>query len=532
MKKQKIGKKIALILMGCLILFNLLTAFFSITGLNAKGILPLTFLTVESGSMEPEMSVGDLLIDWEVPYENLEIGDDVTFQRNDEFITHRIIRKEGSRIVTRGLANNTEDPSFGPQDYCAKVILVIPLLGYVLDFLSRPLCLLTALLVIAGLFYGTQYADWILNKAEKKKTAQEQLPEGEEPEAAPARKSPSFDWGSPVKVLAMVLAMSILLVSPMMTQAKYVAIIDARKAAVADTLYMSSNLLTAEGASYTITGWSGTAKGLTLNINNYDNDLKHNEAGKDLLYAVRIVKLTESSDKKSYSTNYSVNVDSAPAAAAEDLAAKFTWPADIPDGDSYGPYLLPGNSTPDQEEGKYGRTHKLDLVVKGDTANPLQAGDTIRFKLYATTSDSYGYRITLSGDYTLVVAGGTSFIEGTSTSTSPGNILVGYNIKTGLLNGSGYRSIKISWNSQRMYLNEYEKSAFDTLLNYKRSDGTYDPSLYYRGTGQNNDTAFLVLPLPAYANVTLQFFKQDGFLYEENDQFVITAAEEAASDNQ
>ena len=62
---------------------------------------------VETGSMEENIHRGDYLLI--VKQSNYKVGDVVTFQINGEFITHRIIKKEGSKVVTKGDANNVED---------------------------------------------------------------------------------------------------------------------------------------------------------------------------------------------------------------------------------------------------------------------------------------------------------------------------------------------------------------------------------------------------------------------------------------
>lgn len=65
-------------------------------------------LIVSSGSMEPELSVGDVIIIKECA--NYEVGDIITYNVEDKyFVTHRIVDKEGNSFVTKGDNNNIED---------------------------------------------------------------------------------------------------------------------------------------------------------------------------------------------------------------------------------------------------------------------------------------------------------------------------------------------------------------------------------------------------------------------------------------
>jgi len=68
----------------------------------------ISSLIVSSGSMEPELSVGDVIIIKSCA--NYEVGDIITYNVNDEyFVTHRIIEIEGNNFVTKGDNNNVED---------------------------------------------------------------------------------------------------------------------------------------------------------------------------------------------------------------------------------------------------------------------------------------------------------------------------------------------------------------------------------------------------------------------------------------
>ena len=65
-------------------------------------------LSVNSGSMLPELQVGDIIIIKECS--EYEIGDIITYNVDDEYlVTHRIIEKEENYFVLKGDSNNTRD---------------------------------------------------------------------------------------------------------------------------------------------------------------------------------------------------------------------------------------------------------------------------------------------------------------------------------------------------------------------------------------------------------------------------------------
>ena len=102
---------------------------------------------VLSGSMEPALSVGDLLIFTEE--ENYEVGDVVVYQSGRTPVVHRIIALDAQTVITRGDANNTADEPFGVQLIRGKVVTAVPLVGHLIWALKTPLG--TASLVIAAL---------------------------------------------------------------------------------------------------------------------------------------------------------------------------------------------------------------------------------------------------------------------------------------------------------------------------------------------------------------------------------------------
>ena len=83
------------------------------------------------------------------------IGDIVTYQVGENRVTHRVIRKERKGYVTKGDANNKEDPTVVTADQIiGKVIFVLPCLGYVAVFVrQRTIFGILAVMIIQEMFF-------------------------------------------------------------------------------------------------------------------------------------------------------------------------------------------------------------------------------------------------------------------------------------------------------------------------------------------------------------------------------------------
>ena len=102
---------------------------------------------VRSGSMEPAIPVGSVVIVQPVPPATLRVGDVITFDRTEGMaitVTHRIVAVEGNPVAptfrTRGDANGAEDPvTVTYAGMGGKVVASVPYLGYVHNALAHPL---------------------------------------------------------------------------------------------------------------------------------------------------------------------------------------------------------------------------------------------------------------------------------------------------------------------------------------------------------------------------------------------------------
>lgn len=99
---------------------------------DAGGYYPLI---VQSGSMEPEILTGDLIINHVAEMDEIEVGDVISYYEGKYIITHRVVEettdKNGNKaFICQGDANNTPDDTLVTADNLAGIYLHrIPGLG-------------------------------------------------------------------------------------------------------------------------------------------------------------------------------------------------------------------------------------------------------------------------------------------------------------------------------------------------------------------------------------------------------------------
>jgi signal peptidase len=116
----------------------------AVVGPLAFGARPHTVLT---GSMEPAIAAGDVVIDERVDPASAQVGDVVTFRDPEDqsrLITHRVrgIRRAGSHFwfVTQGDANNTTERwRVAAGGELGRVAYVVPWVGHVAVLAHTPL---------------------------------------------------------------------------------------------------------------------------------------------------------------------------------------------------------------------------------------------------------------------------------------------------------------------------------------------------------------------------------------------------------
>lgn len=84
------------------VLLGLIVAFFF-------GWLPAYPVVVATGSMEPAIGAGDVVILCRTDPTALEVGDVIQYQSDGCTVIHRIVGKDGDTFITQGDANNAPD---------------------------------------------------------------------------------------------------------------------------------------------------------------------------------------------------------------------------------------------------------------------------------------------------------------------------------------------------------------------------------------------------------------------------------------
>lgn len=124
-------------------------------------VLGATPLTVLSGSMEPALSPGDVVVVRPVDPDELRTGDVVTVQPvsgDPTLVTHRVVQvdRDGADVtglVTRGDANGAADAPLVPDQVMGRVAYSVPLVGHATNVSWGPTAvtvLAVALLVYAA----------------------------------------------------------------------------------------------------------------------------------------------------------------------------------------------------------------------------------------------------------------------------------------------------------------------------------------------------------------------------------------------
>lgn len=112
-------KKIIKIIFVVILIFILCLNLFSIFNISIFGY---RVFKISSGSMIPRFKVNDLVLVRKE--DNYVIRDVITYKKNGSYITHRIIKINNNKYITKGDANNTEDnEGVLKQNIVGKVVL-------------------------------------------------------------------------------------------------------------------------------------------------------------------------------------------------------------------------------------------------------------------------------------------------------------------------------------------------------------------------------------------------------------------------
>ena len=163
---KKVGRIVLLSVIGLIIGINLYSW-------NARTLagnpMPMPFgwgvSVVLSGSMEPALSVNDLVIVSEQSEYNKD--DIVVYQDGSKLVIHRIISVDGDKVITKGDANNTSDSPIDISLIKGKAVASLPFVGAMAQFLKTPVGVILVIIAAIALFE--------LPYLQKRKRANEEL---------------------------------------------------------------------------------------------------------------------------------------------------------------------------------------------------------------------------------------------------------------------------------------------------------------------------------------------------------------------
>ena len=179
-KRIEIQNKLKKVLYIVLIIFIYNLIVISISSLNNNQDLEIfgqKYYIISTNSMFPAINKYDVVVCKNVKQNELKVGDVITYQINDEVITHRISRieeQDQTYYYTKGDNNTEEDKKkITFNDIKGKEIYVIPKFGKVIKIISNKITLLCIILVILIVFLIQISRDEKLdNRREKVKVAE------------------------------------------------------------------------------------------------------------------------------------------------------------------------------------------------------------------------------------------------------------------------------------------------------------------------------------------------------------------------
>jgi signal peptidase len=131
---------------------------------------------VRSGSMNPAINIGDIMIAGPVIASSIKPGDVITYQLDKNLITHRVLSIDGDTLITKGDANEDQDPypvQFSQVKSC--YLFKVPYIGYVSSFLSTRLGWFLIIILPALALVGFIIKDIVKEALKNEKTRQKLL---------------------------------------------------------------------------------------------------------------------------------------------------------------------------------------------------------------------------------------------------------------------------------------------------------------------------------------------------------------------
>lgn len=132
--------------------------------------------SVATGSMVPKYDVGDILISKEITPEKIKVGDDLVYQGKKgsfagKIVTHRVqsiekLEDGNYKIITKGIANNAEDPAIDQTQVYGKVLSEIHVLSFLQKIVQNPYTFYIVIFIPVGILVAKR-VKFIMNMSEE-----------------------------------------------------------------------------------------------------------------------------------------------------------------------------------------------------------------------------------------------------------------------------------------------------------------------------------------------------------------------------
>ncbi len=155
------------------------------------------FFVVSSGSMIPNLEIGDIIVVTGNPeFKDLKVGDIIVFDepgRGSKVIVHRVYSIYDDairRVVTKGDHNSSPDDwRVTSNEYIGKVVFAIPKVGYLTTTLVPPMNYIVIVIVIAAVFILEIRAQRTDKKPSEDETPPEETLPSDEPQTVEDEES-------------------------------------------------------------------------------------------------------------------------------------------------------------------------------------------------------------------------------------------------------------------------------------------------------------------------------------------------------
>lgn len=137
---------------------------------NEVTLFGFRIFNVATESMVPKYNVGDILIVKSIEPDDVKEGDDITYLGEvgsfaNRIVTHKVIKieldKNGEKIFhTKGIANDSEDPTIKGHQIYGKVLYKFIAISYFSNIINNMYCMYILLFVSIGIVMIMEIRDY------------------------------------------------------------------------------------------------------------------------------------------------------------------------------------------------------------------------------------------------------------------------------------------------------------------------------------------------------------------------------------